>query len=96
MRQSSDEQILDVWVQPKAARNEICGYREGYLRLRVTAPPAEGKANLLCRQMLAKALGIPPADVEIVSGHKSRRKRIRLLGVESHRLQALGSDRGGD
>ncbi len=96
MRQISEEQILDVWVQPKASRNEICGYREGYLRLRVTAPPTEGEANLLCRQVLAKALGIPPADVEIVSGHKSRRKRVRLRGVERDRLQALGSDRGGN
>ncbi len=93
--EKADEQILNVWVQPKASRNEICGFREGFLRVRVTAPPAEGEANLLCRQLLAKALGIPPADVEIVGGHKSRRKRIRLRGVEPHRLEALGSEGGG-
>ncbi len=85
-----DEQILNIWLQPKASRNEICGYREGFLRVRVTAPPADGEANLLCRQVLAKALGIPAADVEIVGGQKSRRKRVRVRGVESHRLRALG------
>ncbi len=90
--EKANEQILNLWVQPKASRNEICGYREGFLRVRVTAPPADGEANLLCRQVLAKALGIPPADVEIVGGQKSRRKRVRVRGVDTRRLRALASD----
>ncbi len=94
--EKADEQILNVWVQPKASRNEICGFREGFLRVRVTAPPAEGEANLLCRQLLAKALGIPPGDVEIVGGQKSRRKRVRVHGVDAGRLRALAPDGDGN
>lgn len=95
-RTEDKEEIVDIWIQPKASRNEITGFREGLLRIRVTAPPAEGEANLACRQVLAKALGISPADVEIVGGHKSRRKRVRLRGVEPGRLKELGRGRDGN
>ena len=76
------ERILDVWVQPRASRNEIVGYQDGSLRIRVTAPPNAGQANRLCREVLAEALGIPPSRVEILSGHKARRKRVRLSDVD--------------
>lgn len=89
-----EEQILNIWVQPRASRNEILGFREGYLHIRVTAAPTEGEANHLCRQVLAEALGISPSRVEILSGHKTRRKRMRVRGVEAKRLQALGENRG--
>ena len=81
--------LLEVWVQPRASRNEILGYREGALRIRVTAAPAEGEANRLCRETLAKALGVSVSRVEIVGGHKSRRKRVRVTEVDPARLQAL-------
>ena len=81
--------ILSLWVQPRASRNEILGYREDWLRVRVTAAPTEGEANRLCREVLAEALGIPPSRVEILSGHRARRKRVRVRGVEVARWQAL-------
>ncbi len=83
-------ELLDLWVQPRASRNEIQGYRENYLRLRVTAAPAGGEANELCRKLLAEALGVPASNVEILRGHKSRRKRVRIRDVEPARLAALG------
>ena len=57
--------------------------------MRVTAAPTEGQANRLCREVLAEALEIPPSRVEIVSGHRARRKRVRVEGVEAARWQII-------
>lgn len=84
------EKILDVWVQPRASRNEILGFQEQYLRIRVTAPPSEGEANQLLREVLADALGISMSRVEILSGHKARRKRVRVIDVPPANLEKLG------
>ncbi len=87
---SLEEQVFDVWLQPKASRNEILGLREGFLRMRVTAAPTGGEANRLCRKVLAEALNISASQVEILLGHKSRRKRMRVRGVDAQSLQSLG------
>jgi uncharacterized protein (TIGR00251 family) len=86
----AEAQILDVWVQPRASRNEIVGFQGDYLRIRVTAPPSEGEANLLLREVLADALDISRSQVEILSGHKARRKRVRVYGVPPANLKKLG------
>ena len=83
------EKILDLWVQPRASRNEILGYRDELLRVRVTAAPTEGEANRLCREVLAEALEIPPSGVEIISGGRARRKRVRVEGVEAARWEIM-------
>ena len=72
------EKIINLWVQPRASRNEILGYRHGFLRLRVTAAPVEGEANRLCQKILAESLGVSASRVEILNGQKSRRKRFRI------------------
>jgi uncharacterized protein (TIGR00251 family) len=76
-----DSAELRVHVQPRASRNEIVGWREGSLAVRLTAPPVEGAANRACRHFLAEALGVKRADVELVSGEKSREKRFRVAGL---------------
>jgi len=73
-------------VQPRASRNEILGWREGVLAVRLTAPPVEGAANKACRELLAEALGLRRADVELLSGEKSREKRFRLTGITEEEL----------
>jgi uncharacterized protein (TIGR00251 family) len=90
-----EEKIVEVWVQPRASANEILGYREGYLRIRVTAAPAEGAANRLCREVLAKALGVSTSRVEILSGHKARRKRISIKGADEALWENLEIPREG-
>ncbi len=86
------ERIVEVWVQPRASRNEICGYRDESLRIRVTAAPVEGAANRLCREVLAEALGVSPSEVEILSGHKARRKRISIKGVDAARWERFAGE----
>ena len=87
------EKIVEVWVQPRASRNEICGYRDEFLRIRVTAAPVEGAANRLCREVLAEALGVSPSEVEILSGHKARRKRVSIRGVDPARWERFAGER---
>ncbi|MCH7735907.1 MAG: DUF167 domain-containing protein [Chloroflexi bacterium] len=71
---------LKVRVQPKASRNQVDGFQDGTLRLRVTAPPTEGQANAGVITLLAKTLGVSKSRLEIVRGHGSRNK---VVAVES-------------
>ena len=70
--------ILNLWVQPRASRNEIAGFQGEFLRIRVTAPPEGGQANRLCCRLLAETLGIAPSRIEILSGHSARKKKVRV------------------
>ena len=80
---------LKVHVQPRASRSEVIGWREDALAIRLTAPPVEGAANKACRDFLAQWLGVKRADVELVSGEKSREKRFRITGLDETALQQL-------
>lgn len=72
---------LDVQVQPGAARSEIVGQHGDALKVRLAAPPVEGKANReLCR-FLAGVLALPGAGIELCKGDKGRRKRVALHGL---------------
>jgi uncharacterized protein (TIGR00251 family) len=83
------EKILEVWVQPRASRSEIVGYRDQFLHLRVTAPPVEGEANQSVIKLIAQALGIPPSRVEILKGGRGRRKKVRVLEVPLRNWEKL-------
>lgn len=73
--------ILKVYLQPKSSRNEIVGpYRDG-IKVKVTAPPIEGKANEALIRFLAKELGISSSYIEILKGHHSREKTLKILGL---------------
>jgi uncharacterized protein len=82
----TDYAELSVRVQPRAAANEIVGWREGVLAVRLTAPPLEGAANKACILFLATTLGVRRADVELISGAKSRDKRFRISGLTPEEL----------
>ena len=69
---------IDVRVQPKASRNQVDGFEDGTLRLRVTAPPADGRANTGVIALLAKTLGVSKSRLEIVRGHSSRNKVVSI------------------
>ena len=69
---------LKVRVQPKASRNQVDGYADGTVRLRVTAPPEGGKANLAVVELLAETLGIPKSRIKVVRGHASRQKLVSV------------------
>jgi uncharacterized protein (TIGR00251 family) len=73
-----EEKILKVYLQPKSSKNEIVGpYRDG-VKVKITAPPVDGKANKALIQFLSKELGVPPSQVEILKGHHSREKTLSI------------------
>jgi len=81
------EILLKVYLQPKASKNEIVGpYRDG-IKVRVTAAPVEGSANKVLLRFLAKEFGVTPSSVEIVRGHRSREKLIRIAAPLDQELK---------
>lgn len=78
---------LKVRVQPKASRNQVDGFEENTLRLRVTAPPTEGQANDGVITLLAKALEVSKSRLEIVRGHSSREKLISVQTLSEQEVR---------
>lgn len=76
-------------VQPRSRRQEIVGWRDGVLLIRVTAPPLEGRANAAVCRLLADELGVARSAVTLVAGARGRDKRLRVQGVSSARLRSL-------
>ena len=82
MIQSTPDGILiDIRVVPRSARSGIAGTREGTLLVRLNAAPVEGAANAELLEVIADRLGVPKRAVSLVSGDRSRRKRVRVRGV---------------
>ena len=73
--------IFSVKVQPRARRNAITGVLGDALKLALTAPPVDGRANQAVIEFLAEVLEIPRASVTIASGETSRKKVVRVTGV---------------
>jgi len=85
---------FSVHVRPRARRESVGGEHAGALEVRVRAAPVDGAANAEVVALVAAALGLRRADVELVTGATSRRKRLRALGdppsLEA-RLRALAA-----
>jgi hypothetical protein len=82
---------IPVRLHPRARREEVVGVRDGRVVVRVTAPPADGKANdALCR-LIAKAARVAPSRVRVIKGQTAREKVVRVDGVDVATLRnALG------
>jgi len=78
-----------VQVQPRASRDAIEGDHADALKVRLTAPPVDDRANEALVQLLAGRLNVPRAAVRIVSGEKSRRKRVAVAGIKREHVLAL-------
>lgn len=87
-RAAADGALLRVRVQPRASRDEVIGWRDGALAVRVTAPPVEGQANRAVAELLAEALGVRRSAVSVVGGERGRDKLVRIEGVTRHTVQA--------
>jgi len=78
-----------VRVQPRASRDEIAGEYQSGLKIRLTAPPVDDRANESLRKLLAARLNVPLAAVRIASGERSRTKRVEISGVSAAMVEAL-------
>jgi hypothetical protein len=72
--------LLAVRVQPRASVDRIDGVRDGRLRIRITAPPADGAANEHLRRFLARIFDVAPSRVALVRGTTGRAKQLRIAG----------------
>jgi uncharacterized protein (TIGR00251 family) len=80
-----------VQVQPRASRDAIEGEHGDALKIRLTAPPVDDRANQALVRLLAERLNVPRAAVRIVAGEKSRRKRVTVAGVKREQVLALAA-----
>lgn len=87
--EGTDGCTFGVHVMPRSRHNTIVGLYGQALRVRVQAPPVGGRANQAVCALLAERLGVPTEAVEIVSGHTSRHKVVRVRGVTAGQVRAL-------
>ena len=81
--------LLSLHVQPGARRDELAGLHGQALKLRLAAPPVEGRANKAVIVFLAKLLKIPKSAITIKSGMQSRCKKLLLTGIDEHHVRSL-------
>ncbi|MBI1749264.1 MAG: DUF167 domain-containing protein [Acidobacteria bacterium] len=86
--------VFSVRVQPRASRNAIEGEWQGALKVRLTAPPVDDKANAALCALLAEYLNIPRSAVRILAGERSRLKRVEIRGVTIQQIRELGAAPG--
>ncbi|WP_303901604.1 DUF167 family protein [Thiohalomonas denitrificans] len=73
-----EELLLSLRIQPRASRDEIAGPHGNTLKVRITAPPVDGRANAHLLKYLAKVFGVSRSQIEIVNGQTGRDKRVRI------------------
>ena len=87
--QSSGTVVFHVRVQPRASKDEIAGEMAGALKVRLQAPAVEDRANEALVEFLAQLLKRPKSAVRILSGERSRVKRIEIAGVTRQQVLDL-------
>ncbi len=80
---------FQVRVQPKASSDQVAGYREGVLQLRVTAPPDKGRANAAAVALLAEALGVAKSRVRIIRGQTSWDKVMTVEDLTPEEVRGI-------
>ncbi len=78
---------FQVRVQPRAARTAITGMIGDVVKLSLSAPPVEGKANVAVVEFLSEVFSVPRSAVQVVTGERSRNKVIRIAGRTAAELQ---------
>lgn len=82
VKSSGEAVTISVRVQPRASRAAVEGIKDGSLRVRLTAPPAEGAANEQLIEVLSKEFGIRKSAIRIVKGQSSRDKLVEVVGLK--------------
>lgn len=88
LRQSAEGVIISIHAQPNAKRSEIAGIHGEELKIRLHAPPVDGKANAVLIEFLRDVLNVPKAGIEIVRGETSRSKQVLVRGMKPDEVAA--------
>jgi len=89
VRETGAGAVFRVRVVPRASRSGIAGVQDDALKLRIMAPPVEGKANDECIRLLAELLGVKRGQVTITAGHTSRTKTVAVKGLKADQVASL-------
>jgi hypothetical protein len=87
--QENQPLTIDLYVQPKSSRTRITGLHDGSIKLAITAPPVEGKANTQVIAFIAKLFKIPKSAVTIQSGQQGRHKKIGIAGISPAEIRRI-------
>lgn len=92
---SDGKTVIALYVQPKASKNKFCGLHGGEMKLAITSPPVDNKANKGVIQFLAKFLGVARSAITLKQGLHSRHKKLMVDGVDGDTVrykieQAMG------
>lgn len=74
-----DDLLLNLYIQPKASRDQLVGVHGDELKIAITAPPVDGKANAHLIKYLSKAFKVPKGDIVILKGQLGRHKQVKIL-----------------
>lgn len=85
-QEASGDLVFSLHIQPGAKKTEIAGLHGDALKIRLAAPPVDGKANTSLAAFLAKQLDVPRSQVELISGAASRQKRLRVKGASTRAI----------
>jgi len=85
-----------VYVKAGAKRNEISGFFDGRLKVKITAPPVEGKANRELLVFLSKLLHVPVSNMRIISGERGRRKSVEIRGLRREEVKKYLEGKGAE
>ncbi|MGA2510829.1 MAG: DUF167 domain-containing protein [Candidatus Acidiferrales bacterium] len=91
IQERDGEVVFAVRVTPRASRDAIEGEYQGALKVRLTAPPVDDRANDALRRLLAARLNVPVSAVRILAGGKSRTKRVAVTGATQAQVIAIAA-----
>ena len=91
--QKGDCLYLKIYVQPGASKSSVSGEHDGYLKIKISSPPVEGKANEALAEFLSEALNVRKSRIEILEGLKSRKKLLRISGATMKDVEKLTAEK---
>lgn len=80
---------LHLFIQPQASKNEVIGEHNGELKIKIKAPPIEGKANTEVIAFMAKLFGVAKREVTLIRGEQSRHKTVEIQGIDRETAQKI-------
>ena len=80
---------LSLNIRNAYSRCVFNGFKGDAIKVKITSSPIEGRANKACVNFLAKEFGVAKSNVEIIGGHQSRMKRVRVMGIPPHEMERI-------
>jgi len=86
---SEDYVNIQVQIQPRFSKDQIVGLHDGRLKITISAPPIDGKANESLIEFLAKTFKVSKSNIDILKGHTSKLKTIKLSGINQNTYRSI-------